>query len=82
MLHNCVQNIQNQRTYWILAENVHVTGALLKEKLNIYKMNVLKLLVSGCYLVSGCEATHCRSARALHTLLDWWAVSVGGLIDG
>lgn len=23
------------------------------------------------YLVSGCEATHWRSAKALHTLLDW-----------
>ncbi len=34
------------------------------------------------YLVSGWEATHCRSARALHTLLDWCAVRVGGLIDG
>lgn len=34
------------------------------------------------YLVSGCEATHCSSARALHTRLDWWAVSVGGFIDG
>lgn len=34
------------------------------------------------YLVSGWEATHWRSARALHTLLDWCAVSVGGLIDG
>ena len=34
------------------------------------------------YLVSGWEATHWRSAKALHTLLDWCAVRVGGLIDG
>lgn len=32
--------------------------------------------------VSGCEATHCNSANALHTRFDWWAVNVGGLIDG
>lgn len=32
--------------------------------------------------VSGCEATHCNNARALQTLLDWWAVNVAGLIDG
>lgn len=34
------------------------------------------------YLVSGCDATHWRRASALQTLLDWCAVSVGGLIDG
>ena len=34
------------------------------------------------YLVSGWEATHCSRARALHTLLDWWAVSTGGLMAG
>ena len=28
--------------------------------------------------VSGCDATHCRSASALHTLLDAWFVSDGG----
>ena len=61
------------------------TGALLtdrKEKGTFIKLTLNHPLISGCYLVSGCEATHCRSARALHTLLDWWAVSVGGLIDG
>lgn len=34
------------------------------------------------YRVSGCEATHCSRANALHTRFDWWAVSVGGFIDG
>lgn len=34
------------------------------------------------YRVSTWEATHCSSAKALHTRLDWWAVSVGGFIDG
>lgn len=34
------------------------------------------------HLVSGWEATHCSSARALQTLLDWCAVRVGGLMDG
>ena len=33
-------------------------------------------------LVSGCEATHCRRANALHTRLDWCAVKCGGLIAG
>eukprot|EP00967_Tisochrysis_lutea_P068230 scaffold89288_cov35-Tisochrysis_lutea.AAC.1 len=28
--------------------------------------------------VSGCDATHCRSARALHTRFEAWAVSDGG----
>lgn len=28
--------------------------------------------------MSGCEATHCRSASALHTRLEACAVSVGG----
>mmetsp|Transcript_3544 Transcript_3544/g.5536 ORF Transcript_3544/g.5536 Transcript_3544/m.5536 type:complete len:200 (+) Transcript_3544:655-1254(+) len=28
--------------------------------------------------VSGCEATHCSSARALHTRLEAWLVSDGG----
>lgn len=32
--------------------------------------------------VSGWEATHWRRASALHTRLDWWAVSVGGFIAG
>lgn len=33
-------------------------------------------------LVSGWDATHCNRANALQTRFDWWAVSVGGLIDG
>ena len=32
--------------------------------------------------VSGCDATHCSSARALHTRFDDDAVSVGGLRYG
>lgn len=32
--------------------------------------------------VSGCEATHCSKASALHTRFDWWAVRVGGVIEG
>ena len=38
--------------------------------------------LGNAYLVSGCDATHCSRAKALQTLLDWWAVKVGGLIDG
>jgi hypothetical protein len=32
--------------------------------------------------VSGCDATHCKSASALHTRLEQWAVKVGGLSNG
>lgn len=32
--------------------------------------------------VSGCDATHCNSASALQTRLDWCAVNVGGFIEG
>jgi hypothetical protein len=32
--------------------------------------------------VSGCEATHCSSASALHTLFDACAVSEGGVSNG
>jgi hypothetical protein len=32
--------------------------------------------------VSACEATHWSSAKALHTLFDWWAVRAGGFIAG
>lgn len=32
--------------------------------------------------VSGCEATHCSKASALHTRFDWWAVRVGGVMEG
>ena len=32
--------------------------------------------------VSGCDATHCRSASALHTRFDAWLVSDGGESSG
>lgn len=32
--------------------------------------------------VSGCDATFCNSANALHTRFDCCAVNVGGVIDG
>lgn len=32
--------------------------------------------------VSGCDATHCNNANALHTRLDAWAVRVGGVSNG
>lgn len=39
-------------------------------------------MLGNTHLVSGWDATHCNRAKALQTLLDWWAVKVGGLIDG